>query len=149
MKRTISDAQFSFKMILEICLQMAKNEDDDAPVYFNKFLNFILESYLNLGNSDKYKEANLETMVKVYELNTYIKNSFIEKILISYAQALGTKEIIRMINENKNMQSLRFKDYRGIIQFLGFERKIMKDINVVCGSGHRENKEKFFKDKVS
>lgn len=103
MKRTISDAQFSFKMILEICLQMAKNEDDDAPVYFNKFLNFILESYLNLGNSDKYKEANLETMVKVYELNTYIKDSFIEKILISYAQALGTKEIIRMINENKNM----------------------------------------------
>lgn len=149
MKRIISDAQFSFKMVLEICLSMAKNENAEAHSYFNKFLDFIIESYLILGNSENYKEADLETMVKVYELNTYIKNSFIEKLLISYAQALGTKEIIRMINENKNMKSLRFKDYRGIIQFLGFERKIMKDIDYVCRSGHRENKEEYFAKKVS
>ena len=85
MKRIISDAQFSFKMVLEICLSMAKNENSEAHSYFNKFLNFVIESYLILGNSENYRDADLETTVKVYELNTYIKNSFIEKLLISYA----------------------------------------------------------------
>ena len=52
-----------------------------------------------------------------------------------------------MINENKNMKSLKFKDYRGIVQFLGFEPKIMKDIDFVCSSGHREDKEEYFRVK--
>jgi hypothetical protein len=115
MKRIISDAQFSFQMVLEICLSMAKNENMESHRYFNKFINFIIESYLILGNVDQYNDANLETIVKVYELNTYIKISFVEKLLIYYAQALGTNEIMKMISDNKNMKSLKLKDYRGVL----------------------------------
>lgn len=60
-KRHISDAQFSFKMVIEICEQMTKNDTEGARIYFNKFLTFVIENYFLLGSQDYYTEANLES----------------------------------------------------------------------------------------
>lgn len=148
-KRHISDAQFSFKTVIEICEQMTKNDTEGARIYFDRFLNFVIENYFLLGSQDYYTEANLESQVKVYELNSYIKNTFIEKVFVSYVKALGSNEIIRLMQENKHMRSLKLKDYRGLIQFLSFERKTMDDIDFVSKLGQKEIKEQLHCVKVS
>lgn len=68
-KRHISDAQFSFKTVVEILEQMTKNDTEGVRLYFEKFLNFVIENYFLLGTQDYYTEANLESQVKVYELS--------------------------------------------------------------------------------
>jgi hypothetical protein len=98
MFRLISDAKHSFDMSLQICLDIAKSNDEEAKEYFENLLNFIVESYLVLGKKENYKDADLETLVKVYELSKYIKKNFIERVLIHYAQAVGTTEICDVVN---------------------------------------------------
>ena len=139
-ERVISDAQYSFEMVLQICLDMVKQNEVGANELFEKFLNFVVESYLNLRKKDAYDTGDIEVLVKLSELSKFIKNSFIEKLLIHYAQVVGTAEIVDIIEKNPLMRALQLKDYKGIIRFLTSERKIMGDINTVCGDGHRRTK---------
>jgi len=48
---------------------MTKNDTEGVRLYFEKFLNFVIENYFLLGTQDYYTEANLESQVKVYELS--------------------------------------------------------------------------------
>lgn len=46
------------------------------------------------------------------------------------------------------MKSLQLSDYKGIIQYLGFERKMMSDIDTVCKDGHHKSKKRYVKRMV-
>lgn len=46
------------------------------------------------------------------------------------------------------MNSLQLSDYKGIIQYLGFERKMMSDIDFVCRDGHHKSKKTYVKKRV-
>lgn len=92
-KKYISDAQFSFQMVLSICMEMADQDEEEAKNYFEKCLNSIVGDYLKLGDREKYKNFSLEDRVKIHVLAGYIKTSFIERLLIHYAQRVGTNEI--------------------------------------------------------
>lgn len=46
------------------------------------------------------------------------------------------------------MKSLQLSDYKGIIQYLGFERKMMNDIDIVCKDGHHKSKKTYIKKRV-
>lgn len=93
LKLLISDALFSFQMALEVCLEMAEQDEENAKRYFEKCLDSIIEEYLKFGDPEYYKNFNLENRVKIHILANYVKSSFIERILIHYAQKVGTKEI--------------------------------------------------------
>ena len=148
-ERLVSDAQFCFKMVLGICLDMAKQNEVGYKELFETFLNFVIESYLNLRKKDVYDTTNIEVLVKISELSRYVKDCFIEKLMIHYAQEVGTAEIVEIIDYNPLMRALQLKDYKGIIRFLTFERKIMKDITSICGEGQRQNKAKYISKVVS
>lgn len=46
------------------------------------------------------------------------------------------------------MKSLQLSDYKGIIQYLGFERKMMNDIEFVCTDGYNKSKHTYIKKRV-
>lgn len=94
---------------------MIRNDTEGVRLYFEKFLTFIIENYFFLASQEYYTEANLESQVKVYELSCFIKNAFVEKVFVSFVKALGSNEIIRLIQDSKHMRSLKLKDYRGLI----------------------------------
>lgn len=83
-------------MALDICLELSKQSETEAREYFEKCLNSIVNHYLKLGDKEWYKNFNLEDRVKIHVLASYIKTSFIERLLIHYAQRVGTNEICRV-----------------------------------------------------
>lgn len=80
-------------MVLDICLEIANQDEQEAKKYFEKCLNSIIQDYLKLGDKEIYKNYSLEDRVKIHILASYIKSSFIEMLLIHYAQRVGTTEI--------------------------------------------------------
>ena len=103
MTRLISEAQFSFKMVLEICMDLAKHEEIETKQFFENFLKFIIGQYLSLrGKLERAGGKDLSSLVKITELSEYIKDSFIETLLIYYAQVAGTKEIVKVRSLGKS-----------------------------------------------
>ena len=92
----VSEALFSFNLILEICLNLAKYDKEEATAYFKKLLIFIVDCYLSLTNSDIDKVQNLEEKVKVSELRSFINSVIIERIFINFVQVSGSNEVTKV-----------------------------------------------------
>jgi hypothetical protein len=41
---------------------------------------------------ENYEEASMTTLAKVFVLVTYIRENFIERVMINFAKAIGPKE---------------------------------------------------------
>ena len=46
------------------------------------------------------------------------------------------------------MRILRLKEYKGVIQYLGFERKMMTEIDFVCQDSQHNTKSTYLKQRV-
>ena len=80
----ISEAGFSFKMAVDICNDNFKTNPAEGKVLYSKFLKFVIESYISLGQTYKYSQSTVEYILKVAELRSYIKAQFVEKILVYF-----------------------------------------------------------------
>ena len=92
----ISEALFSFNLILEICLNLAKYDKEEAKGYFQEMLIYIVDCYLRLYNSELDEDPSIQERVKVSELRRFINSALIQQIFIHFVQVSGSNEVIRV-----------------------------------------------------
>jgi len=99
-------------MVVDICRDYIKSNEEKGRQIFVDFLEFIIDGYLIVGNSENYKYADTETLVKVSELRNYIKHSFIEKLLIHFVKTVGAEHLTNVELKAESRLSTKIKGCR-------------------------------------
>ena len=82
----ISDAQYSFQKILDICVKACEEDGHIGTSLFKKSLKFIVAGYKIIGKPQKNPNLPLESKVKIFELRNYIQENFLHDMVIKMAK---------------------------------------------------------------
>ena len=78
----ISEAEYAFQKILELCVKAFKEKKEEGDFLFKKVIKFVIGGYHIIANPrHNIKVLSLEKKIRIMELRKYIKENFIKDLI--------------------------------------------------------------------
>jgi hypothetical protein len=100
--KVVSDSQFAYDQISELCSKFILEDQENGKIYMKRVLKFLVGGYRIIGGGIKHNNdsnENMETWMKILELQTYIRENFIKDLLLRIAKhMIGDLAEVRIFN---------------------------------------------------